>query len=99
MPSSESEDEADVPPPIEYYDNDPDLPLLSRMDHGYPVHLIIDQLLSADVDDNSICKVQPLSVMKNAVFQIDVDVVPFNDLKADDLGSWSATGTKRTYFR
>ena len=69
------------------------------MDHGYPVHLTIEELLSSDVKNNRICRVQPLSVMKNAVFQIDIDVVPFNDLKADDLGSWSATGTKRTYFR
>ena len=32
-------------------------------------------------------------------FLVDIDVVPFNDLKADDLGSWGATGTKRTHFR
>ncbi len=81
---------------MEFYDKDPDLPIISTMKHGYP---IIDQLLASDVDVNRICKVQPLSVMKNAVFQIDIDVVPFNDLKADDLGSWGATGTKRTYFR
>ena len=31
---------------IEFYDNDPDLPIISSMDHGYPVHLIIEELLS-----------------------------------------------------
>ena len=45
-------------------------------------------------------KVQPLGVTKNAVFQIDLDCVPFEDFKADDLGSWVATGTRprRTYY-
>ena len=30
---------------------------------------------------------------------IDLDDVHFADLKADDLGSWKAGGTKRTLFR
>ena len=79
--------------------NDPELPLLARMDHGYPVHALIQSLLPSDVQENHVCKVQPLGVTKNAVFQIDLDCVPFEDLKADDLGSWVATGTRRTYFR
>ena len=37
--------------------------------------------------------------MKNATFIVDVDDVNFNDLKADDLGSWITKGTKPTYFR
>ena len=30
---------------------------------------------------------------------IDVDIVEFDDIKADDLGSWKATGNKKTFFR
>ena len=97
QPSSESEtsgSEADDDRPmLEFYDDDPELSLLARMDHGYPVHSLIQSLL------DRICQVQPLGVTKNAVFQVDLDSVPFEDLKADDLGSWMATGTKRTYFR
>ena len=37
--------------------------------------------------------------MKNASFIIDVDDINFNDLKADDLGSWTTKGTKQTFFR
>ena len=37
--------------------------------------------------------------MKNATFIVDIDEVAFEDLKADNLGSWSSTGTKRIYFR
>ena len=83
---------------LEFYDGDPELPLL-RMDHGYPVHSLIKSLLAADVNANQVCKVQPLGVMNNAPFLIDLDKVPFEDLKADDLGSWVATETKRTYFQ
>ena len=45
------------------------------------------------------CTVQPLGVTENASFVIYIDAVNFDDLKADDLGVWSPTGTKRTYFR
>ena len=96
--SSDSEVE-EGKPTLEFYDNDPELPLFSRIDHGYPVSSLIQSLLSSEVDDSRICKVQPLGVMKNAMFQIDLDKVPFEDLKADDLGSWVATGTRRTHFR
>ena len=32
---------------LEFYDNDPELPLFSTMDHGYPVHFL---MLAASVD-------------------------------------------------
>ena len=102
QPSSESEtsgSETDNEKPVlEFYDDDPELPLLPKMDHGYPVHSLIQTLLANDVQENRICQVQPLGVTKNALF-VDLDTVPFEDLKADDLGSWMATGTRRTYFR
>ena len=85
--------------PIEYYDNDPELPLFGQMDSGCPLHTIVQTLLANEVDMCHVCKVQPLGVMRNAAFLIDLDEVHFEDLKADDLGSWKATGTKRTYFR
>lgn len=60
---------------------------------SYPVHSLIQNLLASDVQENRVCKVQPLGVTKNAVFQIDLDCVAFEDLKADGLGSWVTTGT------
>ena len=80
------------------YDNDTELPLLARIDHGYQVHSLIQSLLASDVKENHVCKVQPLGVTKNAVFQTDLDCVAFEHLKADDLGLWVTTGTRRTYF-
>jgi len=82
----------------EFLDGDPELPLISPSEAGYPVYSLIQSLLSSDIDERRVCKVQPLGVMRNAVFMIDLDEVHFNDLKADDLGSWRATGTKRTHF-
>ena len=56
-------------------------------------------LLKADLDERKVCGVQPLSVTENSCFVVDIDAVEFQDLKADDLGTWSTTGTKRTFFR
>ena len=57
------------------------------------MHSLIQTLLTDKVDVSHACKVQPLGVMKNSAFMIDLDEVQFEDLKADDLGS------KRIYFR
>ena len=42
---------------------------------------------------------QPLGVSQNALFVVDIDVVNFDDLKADDIGLWKGTGTKKMHFR
>lgn len=36
---------------LEIYDDDPELPLLARMDHGYPVYSLIQSLLASDVQE------------------------------------------------
>lgn len=84
---------------LEFFDNDFELPIFDKMSSGYPVHLLIKTLLSKDLDTRRVCKVKPLGVCKNTVFIIDIDEVAYSDIKADDLGSWRSTGTKRTYFR
>ena len=96
--TSES-DSDDTMSELEYYDNDFELPIFDKMSCGCPVHLLIKTLLSKELDTQRVCKVQPLGVCKNTVFIIDIDEVAFSDIKADDLGSWKSTGTKRSYFR
>ena len=56
-------------------------------------------MLNSDIDERTVCTVQPLGVAENASFVVDIDIVHFHDLKADDLGVWSPTGTKKCYFR
>ena len=86
-------------PEIEYYKDDPQLPIYRVPTSGYPVHELIDILLKPDLPPEHICTVQPLTVTQNAVFVFSIDRVELEDLKADDLGSWKGTGTKRIYFR
>ena len=69
------------------------------MHSGLPVHRLIDVILNPDIAPEKICSVQPLGVMQNAAFLIDIDMVEFDDVKADDLGSWKATGNKKSFFR
>ena len=82
-----------------YYQDDRSLPIFASLQYGYPQDRIIDILLVSSVPLEQICKVQPLGVSQNAVFVVDIDVVEFRDLKADDLGLWIGTGTKKTHFR
>jgi len=88
-----------VEPEIEYYKDDTQLPIYGAPTAGYPVHELIDILLKPDLPPEHVCTVQPLSVTQNAAFVVSIDSVEFEDLKADDLGSWKGTGTKRMYFR
>ena len=82
---------------LDFYDGDPELPVFSRIKHGCPVEILVKTLLS--YDEKQACKVQPLGVQANVAFVIDLDSVVFKDIKADDLGTWRATGTKRVHFR
>ena len=83
----------------EFYRNDLEMPIYSRAVSGYPVGDLVKILLSSDVTGRKVCTVQPLSVCENATFIVDVETVDHQDLKADDLGSWHPTGTKKSYFR
>ena len=86
-------------PEVSYYQDDHNLPIYASLDYGYPVDRIIDVLLMSSMPLERVCTVQPLGVSQNAVFVVDIDVINFGDLKADDLGLWKGTGTKTTYFR
>ena len=54
--------------------------------------------MGKNIDLQRICHIQPLGVTKTAMFIVDLDDVLFSDLKADDLGTWNANGTKSIYF-
>ena len=82
-------------PEVDYYRGDEELPVYSRVQCGYPVGDLVNILLKSDLDLNRVCTVQPLSVTENSCFVVDIDSVDFQDLKADDLGAWSTTGTKK----
>ena len=83
---------------IEHYDNDLHLPVFSTVTSGYSASELARVLMNKDIDGNKVCHIQPLGVIKNATFIVDIDDVLFSDLKADDLGTWKNNGTKSTYF-
>ena len=62
------------------------------------MHRLIDVMLNPDVAPDKIYSVQPLGVMQSAAFLIDIVTVAFDDIKADDLGSWKATENKKSFF-
>ena len=80
------------------YENDPELPLYSRVNSGYTASKLANILMAKNIDRKRICHIQPLGVTKTATFIVDLDDILFNDLKADDLGVWSANGAKSIYF-
>ena len=82
----------------EYFKGDKELPIYSRVSSGYAVGDVVNILLNSNMDERRVCTVQPLSVSENATFVVDVDTVHFQDLKADDLGVWLPTGTKKSFF-
>ncbi len=81
---------------MKYYKGDPQLPIYGAP-NGYPVHKLIDVLQKPGIPPEHISTAQPLTVKRNAAFIVSVNSVEFKDLKADDLGSWKGTDTKRMY--
>ena len=83
---------------LQHYRNDPELPVYSQVSTPYKSHHLINVLLDDHIDKRRVCGVQPLGVTDNATFIVDLDRVCFDDIKADDVGSWKPTGTKHIYF-
>lgn len=81
----------------EYFCDDHEIPIYSRVTSGYHIGELVNMLLKSD--NRKVCTVQPLGVSENAAFIVDIDMVDLGDLKADDLGLWQPTGTKKSYFR
>lgn len=85
--------------PLLYFKGDPELPVYSQGPSSYSLPQLIDILMSGSLSVEKVCKIQPLGVTQNCTFVIDLDSVSVDDLRADDLGSWKPTGTRRSYFK
>ena len=55
-------------------------------------------LMDKSISSERVCHIQPIRVNKTATFIVDIDDVPFSDLKADNLGVWVPKGMKSVYF-
>ena len=96
--SSPSSSDNDEPPVISHFNNDPELPVYSQRSAGYSLSELVEILMREKCPDDKVCHIQPLGVNCNCTFIIDFDSVSFEDLRADDTGSWKSTGTRRSYF-
>ena len=77
---------------LELFNSDPTLPIYSRNTTGYDVMELTKILLKDPPAQKYICTSRPRGVSENATFLIDVDVVCYEDLKTDDMGSWRTKG-------
>ena len=57
----------------EYFGDDCECPIYSRVTSGYHVGELVDMLLKSD--NEKVCTVQPLVVSENAAFIVDVEMV------------------------
>ena len=73
--------------------------MYSQTPTGYTAAELVNILMSTSIPKEKVCKLQPLGVNCNCTFIVDLDSVCTEDMKADDLGSWRSTGTRRLYFR
>ena len=77
---------------LELFNSDPTLPIYSRNTTGYDVMELTKILLKDPPAQKYICTSRPRGVSENATFLIDVDMVCYEDLKTDDMGSWRTKG-------
>ena len=55
----------------EFYRNDHEMPIYSKVKSGYPIGDLVHILLKSDMATHSVCTVQPLAVSENAAFVIN----------------------------
>ena len=69
-----------------YYRNDKELPVYSSSTSGFTAGTLAQILMDKTIKPERVCHVQPMGVNHTATFIVDIDYVPFDDLKSDDLG-------------
>ena len=80
---------------VEYYHGNINLPVYGHPKCGYNCEEIVHILLNPVFKDGLLSTTHPVSV-EHVSFVIDLDSP--NDVRADDLGSWKCTGSRRLTF-
>lgn len=84
---------------FEYYQGNINLPVYGHPKHGYNCEEIIHILLDPVFKYELLSKTHPVSVEHNVSFVIDLNSLSNpKDVRADDLGSWTCTGSWRLTF-
>lgn len=83
---------------IEYYGGREDLPIFVKQKKHLTTTQIMETLLDPDIDENQICKTQPIAVESNLAFVVDLKHLKHpKDLLCDELGTWKCNGCRRTW--
>ena len=77
---------------LELFNSDPTLPIYSRNTTGYDAMELTKILLKNPPVQKYKCTSRLQGVSENTTFLIDVDVVCYEDLKTDDMGSSRTKG-------
>ena len=84
---------------VEYYHGNSDLPVYGHPKHGCKCDEIVHILLNPIFKEELLSKTHPVSVEHNVSFVVDLTSLSDpNDVRADDLGSWTCTGSRRLSF-
>ena len=84
---------------MEYYHGNISLPVYGHPRRGYNCEEIVHILLDPVFTDGLLSTTHPVSVEHNVSFVIDLNSLSNpNDVRADDLGSWKCTGSRRLTF-
>lgn len=82
---------------LTYLHDDVNLPVYKHTEQRYTTKEIVEVLLDKSISCSRIATSQPTSVQDNFVFIVDISKLDKpEDVRADDLGSWSCTGTRRS---
>ena len=72
------------------------VPVYERTTDCYTAKGIIELLLDKSLPHSTIATNQPVSVQDNLVFIVDISKLDkLEDIRADDLGSWTCNGKRR----
>ena len=80
--------------PVSYYNEDRRLPIYSNRKDGFLLSEIGNVLVCKNISKDRICCTQPVNVVSNVSFVVDVQSLDDpNDLKADENGVWERKGS------
>lgn len=83
---------------VEFYNGMCNLPIFERSSKRLHAHEIVEHLLDRNLDMSKVATTRPVSIQDNVIFVIDKSKLNSpNDIRADDLGSWSCNGKQLCY--
>ena len=101
--AADSDSEDELPPSVivtdSWYEGNEDLPVYRwGLKHGMATKEAVKVLLAA-APGPKIASTVPTSISKNVLFVVDTSkLAALTDLNCDDMGAWSCTGKKTSWF-